>query len=193
MHVCLQKKRRGESTLDIDFEVQIFIDKSNQTDLVPERHRFGVGCCLQGQSWLSMLAGPSSSWDVGCVSSHSTFGKWELVIRLVAVSGVPSIVQQGTEGGWWRYFLICLGLFHSRPPGLRSSLKHPLEGYHPPHDSQTHREPGALGCPLCWIACMGHQRGWHFKGLPGSGFPRLSLFPRFHFCCCDKIPGCTAT
>lgn len=32
--------------MDTDFEVQVFIDKSNKTDLVPERHRFGVGCCL---------------------------------------------------------------------------------------------------------------------------------------------------
>lgn len=32
--------------MDIDFEVQIFIDKSNKTDWMPERPRFGVGCCL---------------------------------------------------------------------------------------------------------------------------------------------------
>jgi hypothetical protein len=45
MYACL-KKRHEEFTMDIDFEVQIFIDKSNKTDSMPERHRFGVGCCL---------------------------------------------------------------------------------------------------------------------------------------------------
>lgn len=67
MYACLRKKRRGESTMDIDFEVQIFIDKSNKTDSVPERHRFGVGCCLYGKIELFML-NLAGSWGVGCVS-----------------------------------------------------------------------------------------------------------------------------
>lgn len=77
MYACMFKRKRGESTLDIDFEVQIFIDKSNQTDLVPERHRFGVGCCLQGQSWLSMLdlAAPGT-WGVFPSTVHLGSGSW---------------------------------------------------------------------------------------------------------------------